>query len=290
MQYTRKRIMSAGAMKAEDRRNVSKPCPFSPPARLMLTPSLHLSSLLYCACLLSQEHMASAFHTAFFHGTTSPLRCGVLPCSPITNTVHARPVASRSRVHSLSRAPVTCKVANDQDLLTLQDVEQAAAASGFSFTVTQLGPLYRVMIRKTPKDGEEGGKGQAIGYTAGTIVGSLMRQDTMRLSTVNTGNPNSMTDRKKVSVNERGWRSNSVYGLSLLLGAYAGRYAYEQGCRRAELLAIKDNESQHKILERHYRRLGFRAVKDVTDDITCVGGEWEPSSSGGMLTVRGQTA
>jgi hypothetical protein len=64
------------------------------------------------------------------------------------------------------------------------------------------------------------------------MTGELMRQDTMQISFVNTGNPNSMTTEKKVSVEERGFRSNSVYGLSLLLGAYAMRYAYDNGCRR----------------------------------------------------------
>ena len=88
----------------------------------------------------------------------------------------------------------------------------------------------------------------------------------MQISFVNTGNPNTMSEAKKVSIEERGFRSNSVYGcvrlvqlaqhrartvacavtyaphrLSLLLGAYAMRYAYDKGCRRAELLAINGN-------------------------------------------------
>jgi hypothetical protein len=120
-----------------------------------------------------------------------------------------------------------------------------------------------------PAPGEEG-KGKAIGYTNGALTPPLLRQDTMQISFVNTGNPNSMTKEKRVSVEERGFRSNSIYGLSLLLGAYAMRWAYDNGCRRAELLAIKDNERQAKVLRRHYSRLGFRAVREVTDDISCV--------------------
>ena len=42
-----------------------------------------------------------------------------------------------------------------------------------------------------------------------------------------------MTKEKRVSVEERGFKSHSVYGLSLLLGAYAMRYAYDRGCRRS---------------------------------------------------------
>jgi len=152
---------------------------------------------------------------------------------------------------------------------SLDEIEAAARSAGFTITMTNMGPLYRAILRIAPKPGEEG-KGKAIGYTNGALVPPLLRQDTMQISFVNTGNPNSMTKEKRVSVEERGFTSNSVYGLSLLLGAYAMRYAYDRGCRRAELLAIKDNEKQEKVLRRHYRRLGFREVREVTDDIFCV--------------------
>eukprot|EP00960_Hanusia_phi_P062002 765014-Hanusia_phi.AAC.4 len=262
--------MALNAMPRNKKRPVQALSPLLSSPRTLQSP-LFLSSLLCFICLTCQAQPGAAFQSAFWNGIPSPVRTEGQSVAQAKSGTCVHQIKKNARLSRLP--PMLCKAANEQDLLTLTDVEKAAAASGFSFTVTQLGPLYRVMIRKTPEGGREGEKGEAIGYTAGTIVGDLMRQDTMRLSTVNTGNPNSMTDRKKVSVNERGWRSNSVYGLSLLLGAYAGRYAYEKGCKRAELLAIKDNERQHKILERHYRRLGFRAVKDVTDDITCVGGE-----------------
>ena len=63
-----------------------------------------------------------------------------------------------------------------------------------------------------------------------------------------------------------------MFGLSVLLGAYGMRYAYEKGCTKAELLAINDNEKQHEILVRHYKRLGLRPVKEVTEDISCIPG------------------
>ena len=64
----------------------------------------------------------------------------------------------------------------------------------------------------------------------------------------------------------------NVYGLSLLLGFYAARHAYDSGCTRAELLAINDNDKQHAILKRHYQRLGLRPVREVSEDITCIPG------------------
>ena len=55
--------------------------------------------------------------------------------------------------------------------------------------MTTMGPLYRAILRLVPEPGDEG-KGKAIGYTNGAITGSLLRQDTMQISFVNTGNPN----------------------------------------------------------------------------------------------------
>ena len=180
--------------------------------------------------------------------------------------------ASLSFQGARARVPASClsrMAAQQRDIATLDEIEAAARSAGFTFTQTNMGPLYRVILRLVPEPGEDG-KGKAIGYTNGALTPPLLRQDTMQISFVNTGNPNSMTNEKRVSVEERGFRSNSIYGLSLLLGAYAMRWAYDNGCRRAELLAIKDNERQAKVLRRHYSRLGFRAVREVTDDITCV--------------------
>ena len=39
----------------------------------------------------------------------------------------------------------------------------------------------------------------------------------------------------------------------VLLGALAMRHAYDCGCKKAELLAIKDDERTHKLLKGFYR-------------------------------------
>lgn len=39
----------------------------------------------------------------------------------------------------------------------------------------------------------------------------------------------------------------------MLLGALAMRHAYDCGCKKAELLAIKDDERTHKLLKGFYR-------------------------------------
>jgi len=60
------------------------------------------------------------------------------------------------------------------------------------------------------------------------------------------------------------------YGCGLLLGAAAMRHAYDKGCRKAELLAINDDEKSHRLLLGFYRTAGFVAVKEVTNEIGCV--------------------
>ncbi|KAM3573768.1 hypothetical protein VYU27_004270 [Nannochloropsis oceanica] len=60
------------------------------------------------------------------------------------------------------------------------------------------------------------------------------------------------------------------YGCGLLLGAAAMRHAYEKGCKKAELLAINDDEKSHQLLLGFYRTAGFVVVKEVTNDISCV--------------------
>ena len=59
-----------------------------------------------------------------------------------------------------------------------------------------------------------------------------------RVSSVNTGNELSRDRIKKLKA-ERDWRVPTVFGCSLVLGAYVMAIAREKGCKTAELLAIK---------------------------------------------------
>ncbi len=104
----------------------------------------------------------------------------------------------------------------EQDIISLEEIEDAAKRLGMYFTMTWLGPLYRVVIRKLPQEGET--KGVALGFTTGSIIGSLMRQDTMRIPNVNSGN--ALSKKRPDEIAGRGWKSPHVFGLGVLLGAY----------------------------------------------------------------------
>ena len=48
------------------------------------------------------------------------------------------------------------------------------------------------------------------------------------------------------------------------------RHAYDCGCRKAELLAIYDDEKTHRLLKGFYKLAGFVVVKEVTNDVLCI--------------------
>jgi hypothetical protein len=154
-------------------------------------------------------------------------------------------------------------------LFTCADIQDAARRIGMEISLSTLGPFYRTVIRLSIKD-EADPKGKIIGVTSGTITSPLLRQDAMKIYGVNTGN---QLSRKESLKKYRGWTSPTTFGLSLILGAYGMRYAYDQGCTKAELLAINDNDRQHMILRRHYQRLGLKPVREVTEDLSCIPGK-----------------
>ena len=62
-----------------------------------------------------------------------------------------------------------------------------------------------------------------------------------------------------------------MYGLGLILGGCAACFGRECGAERAELLAIFDDEKQHRILVRYYQSLGFKPIREVGDEIGSLG-------------------
>jgi hypothetical protein len=58
------------------------------------------------------------------------------------------------------------------------------------------------------------------------------------------------------------------YRVGLLIWAALFAWSVEvQGCGRAQLLAINDSDEQHRRLVRYFQRLGFRALRPVSQRI-----------------------
>ena len=181
-----------------------------------------------------------------------------------------------------------------------------------------LGPAYRVELRKTPwQRDERGGYVNAetaeqsaslpdalkftrrlgspvgetddvilledrnlIGYTNGFVqAGGVLHCDTMqirRFSGYYSKRGQGMLQTANRVPNP------GVYGLGLLLGGACCLFGLEGGATRAELLAIMDDEMQHRILVRYYKRLGFAEVREVGDSLTSFG---DRLSWGGVGTL-----
>uniref|UniRef100_A0A6T8JDT5 Uncharacterized protein n=1 Tax=Hemiselmis andersenii TaxID=464988 RepID=A0A6T8JDT5_HEMAN len=199
----------------------------------------------------------------------------------------ARPRPTSVRSSTARRLPASTPVfMAESPIFTCEEVEEAANQCGMTISINFLGPYYRAVIRTLPAPGKE--KGKAVGFTTGTMILDLLRQDTMRVSSVNNGNLVSRERLRKLKA-ERDWRVPTVYGVSLILGAYVGAYAFDKGCKTAELLAIKDDERQHAVLVRHYQRLGLKVVKILNNDIVCVPDKLIWGGEGSLMSVDIQT-
>lgn len=119
---------------------------------------------------------------------------------------------------------------------------------GIDLYVRSLGPFYRVICRDISQDN------QVLAVTTGFVAPflGLMHCDTLQIFTRNRRG-------------EQGERvRGGVLGLGLLVGGATFAYGWEQGCRKAEILAINDDDMWHERLVKYYRRFGFVPVRVVT--------------------------
>ena len=138
--------------------------------------------------------------------------------------------------------------------MTQQELRAAAADRGLALELSVVGPAVGVTCRKA---GGSGGEQDVVAELEGFVVPpvgpfrGLLHLDSLRVYNSRlrgVGGPAART----------------VFGVGLLTGAAAVVHAAAAvGCERAELLAILDDEEQHRRLVRYYERLGFERVCDV---------------------------
>lgn len=185
--------------------------------------------------------------------------------------------------------------------MSMAEVITAAQHWGCKLEMTVLGPAYRAELRSTPwrrsNDGsfvnlETGEKSHdippalefkssignplgetddvimmeqrdLIGYTVGFVQpGGLLHLDTMQIRRFS-----GYWDRRK-GVNAKEVPNPGFFGLGLILGGAAACFGRERGAERAELLAILDDEKQHRVLVRYYQNLGFKRVREVGEELS----------------------
>jgi hypothetical protein len=127
-------------------------------------------------------------------------------------------------------------------LPSLADIEQQAAARGLLLRLQVKQALAVTTLRVVVARPREGQgplllgelKGWALPLPAG------LQLDTMRV------------------------QGKDTQGVGALIWAATFAWALESTpCRRARLLAIRDNDQQHRRLVRYFRRLGFEPIRDV---------------------------
>ena len=171
-----------------------------------------------------------------------------------------------------------------RNVLTYEDVSSRARADHqLALTLTTIGPYFRLTCYQDDVNdsGDVNGvngvdhvKSDAkvlLGESEGVVVPPLgvLHVDSMRIY---NSKLKRLTKRRE-QIEQRGqiaqWEQRNVksigmMGLGRLLAKALAAYGLENGCRKAEILAINDDDETHRKLVLYYRRLGFKVVKEVT--------------------------
>lgn len=101
-----------------------------------------------------------------------------------------------------------------------------------------------------------------VGYLSAFI--RPLQKKLLHLDTIQVKNR-----RQTLGFRRKGWTISGP-GISFIMGSWALRWAYDQGCLETELLAVKDTEAMHRILMSLYSSFGFTRVRDVGDGMSSV--------------------
>lgn len=126
---------------------------------------------------------------------------------------------------------------------TMSEIMHASKSQKIELQIQSLGPFFRITAKSLETQKE---LGRAEGLVRVWLGGKILHLDSIRL-------------RRETLGMER-----SIFGIGLFVGAVAVRYGYDCGCGKAELLAINDSDLYHSKLVKFYKRIGFRAVHEVT--------------------------
>ncbi len=94
------------------------------------------------------------------------------------------------------------------------------------------------------------------------VVGELMSKDKIQLLGEMKGWAYQNTKGLQLDVMKVGQNANNKVG-DMLWAATMAWALEETPCRSARLLAIYDENNQHKALQRYFRRRGFKKVRDI---------------------------
>jgi len=139
------------------------------------------------------------------------------------------------------------------EIFTFVELEEYAKASGLRLKSVATGPVLRIEAFPICNNEDE-----PIGYLTAFLRPfpfGLFHLDTIQVK----------NRRQNLGYQRKGWTIEGP-GISFIMGSYALRWAWDRGCRRTELLAVKDTEQMHAVLVRLYESFGFKTVREVGDE------------------------
>jgi hypothetical protein len=125
------------------------------------------------------------------------------------------------------------------DFFTIGDVENYAKYSGLELKSAVTGPFIRV--EAFPIGGTD-----PIGYVTAFIRPFPFGM--LQLETIQVKNR-----RQTLGFQRNNWTIDGP-GISFIMGSYVLCWAYEKGCRTAQLLAVNDSPQMHQVLIKLYSR------------------------------------
>lgn len=142
------------------------------------------------------------------------------------------------------------------NLWTERNIDELADNRGVVISFSTLGPGFRAVARAKHDES------MILGYVEGFVrpAGEVLHLDKMEVF-------QKMVDKVKAQVPGSLDFGGVSFAIGLLMGYTCLLHGQEKGCRIAEFLAIDDEEFQHKRLVRYYKRVGFKVVKYVGDDV-----------------------
>ncbi|XVE93508.1 hypothetical protein REPUB_Repub01dG0198800 [Reevesia pubescens] len=171
-----------------------------------------------------------------------------LSVSPLQSS--SNQITPKTHLNSLQKGskPYDITASNDIKEATISipsmsDILASSTAQNLDLQLQSLGPFFRITAKSLDTNRE---LGRAEGLIRVWFGGRILHLDSIKLKRETMG------------------MERSIFGIGLFIGAVAIRYGYDCGCKTAELLAINDSDLFHSKLVRFYKRIGFKAVHEVT--------------------------
>lgn len=127
------------------------------------------------------------------------------------------------------------------EFFTKTDIEKYASLSGLRLKPKVTGPYLSLQLYSAQDD-------QQLGYLTAFIrpFTGLLQLETIQVK----------NRRQVLGFHRDSWKIDGP-GVSFIMGSWALCWAYENGCKTTELLAVRDTDMMNEILVRLYKRWVF---------------------------------